>query len=296
MSPEQIQSKLVDRRADIWSLGVILFRALSDSYPFEGDTPLALAVAALGQKPRDLATLVPDAPPGLANVVLKALERDLDQRYPTMRAFAEALAPFGPPSVAAIASSLTDEVAQSTRISGQYPRPPSASMLDTEVAPSDGAHEIDVPIDVEPTEQQTRGTWTEASRRSELPNHSRPRRALRWATIAAAVIAALGLAAAVAARVRNPDANANAPTVVRAPPAVSTDVPTPPPTTNPAPAASAPVIVRAPPAASSVTQGTPPPPSRATVVHAPVTPPAGPPSHKPAPAAPSSPPKNPSYL
>src|SRR5262249_27565836 len=54
MSPEQVQAKHVDGRADVWSLGVILFRAFTDAYPFDGDTQLAFAVAMLSDKARDV--------------------------------------------------------------------------------------------------------------------------------------------------------------------------------------------------------------------------------------------------
>jgi tRNA A-37 threonylcarbamoyl transferase component Bud32 len=97
MSPEQVRSsKNVDRRTDIWSLGVIAFELLSGRTPFCGDTPSA-AIASIAADPvPSLRALREDVPEELERVVLKALSKDMTQRHPDVRAFAGGLAPFAP--------------------------------------------------------------------------------------------------------------------------------------------------------------------------------------------------------
>ncbi len=253
MSPEQAQAKPADRRADIWSLGVVLFRALSDTYPFEGDTALAMAVATLSERPRDLGAVLPGAPPELASAISKALERDVSQRYDTMRDFADALAPFAPPEMAALAASLTRDVAVPSartserdllRASGVSAR---ASQVDTEAGPALDA--VAVPIDVEPTEHQTRpSAMTETSGvRVASTMVTTPLRA-RWkpfALVAVAVVVLAASAFAVASRTRTP-ASTSPP--VETPAATA---PTAPAATNEAPTASAPAVVVPAPAPSA---------------------------------------------
>lgn len=96
MSPEQLRSsKNVDRRTDLWSMGVILFEALSGRSPFEADTLPGVCAMIMAEPPPSLSSLQPDVPPALEAVVMRCLEKDPAQRYADAAALAEALAPFG---------------------------------------------------------------------------------------------------------------------------------------------------------------------------------------------------------
>jgi serine/threonine protein kinase len=98
MSPEQMKSsRSVDRRADIWSVGVILFELLTAKYPFDGENVGELFAAILEATPTSPATYRPDCPPGLAAVILRCLTRDPALRYDGAPALAEALIPFASP-------------------------------------------------------------------------------------------------------------------------------------------------------------------------------------------------------
>jgi serine/threonine protein kinase len=80
MSPEQIDLKEVDGRTDIYSLGIILYEMLTGRVPFEGETPLSVALKHKSQIPKNPRELNPHIDAGLAGIILKCLEKDRDRR------------------------------------------------------------------------------------------------------------------------------------------------------------------------------------------------------------------------
>ena len=96
MSPEQIRaSRDVDARADIWSLGAVLFELLGNTRPFDGETVGVVFANVLAQDPKPLRSVRKDAPEGLAAIVRRCLDRDAAARYADVGELAKALAPFG---------------------------------------------------------------------------------------------------------------------------------------------------------------------------------------------------------
>jgi eukaryotic-like serine/threonine-protein kinase len=81
MSPEQVLGRDVDARSDIFSLGVVLYRAATGVMPFPGKTTGEVADAILHKAPVPMARLAPAIPAGFENIVLKALEKDAELRY-----------------------------------------------------------------------------------------------------------------------------------------------------------------------------------------------------------------------
>ena len=106
MSPEQVRGLAVDRRADIYSLGVVAYEMLSGQAPFSGDTASVLYKQA-NELPPPIRARVTNVPAHVANAVDRALAKDPDQRFATAGAFAQSLggaAPTGSAQRAALAS------------------------------------------------------------------------------------------------------------------------------------------------------------------------------------------------
>jgi eukaryotic-like serine/threonine-protein kinase len=97
MSPEQLKQLPVDRRADVFAAGVVLFEALTGRKPFPVDDDDALLALLLGDIP-DPSSLTDDVPPKLDAVVQYALARDRDERFQTAAAFLQALETAVPPA------------------------------------------------------------------------------------------------------------------------------------------------------------------------------------------------------
>lgn len=81
MSPEQVEGRAVDPRSDIYSLGITAYHMLAGQPPFDGDSPLAIALQHVNKIPVSLAELRPDLPPPLIDIVHKMIAKSPADRF-----------------------------------------------------------------------------------------------------------------------------------------------------------------------------------------------------------------------
>lgn len=199
-SPEQLRDAgKVDARTDIWSLGVVMYELLCGRTPFEGRGPAAMMTAICSAKPARVDEYAPDVPEGLANVVMRCLEKEPDRRYASAGHLATALAGFA----LDVRSRLS--IDRIVRVQSNAPPPPSATPLDTVATPS------------------LLPAWSTST---ELA----PARGARYRRAAWVAASLAGLAALVTTLLllrREPTRGAAAPRNVAAAPALSVDAPVP---------------------------------------------------------------------
>jgi DNA-binding response OmpR family regulator len=92
MAPEQLMGGDLDARTDLYAVGVVLFECLTGRLPFEAATPLQMIAAVIDGHAPDVRTYSADVPAGLAAIVARLLQREPQDRFPSARALAEALA------------------------------------------------------------------------------------------------------------------------------------------------------------------------------------------------------------
>jgi Tol biopolymer transport system component len=174
MSPEQGEGKeKLDGRSDIYALGVIVYQLLTGQLPFQADTAMSIIYAHIHEPLPDILQIKPDVPKGVRAVLDKAMAKDREARYPTARAFVEALANATSVSV--------------TEVIEERPAAPETTVLEDEPA-------------AKPVEKAAPARREEAKKRAEAKPKAKPksppkeRRTIpRWAWLAGGGIVAVGL-------------------------------------------------------------------------------------------------------
>lgn len=111
MSPEQAMGELLDRRSDIYSLGIMAFEMVTGSVPFKGDTPISVVMGHIQKPVPTIRSINPNVPVQLENVINKALSKKKEDRYQSAGDFAQAFE--------AAASGLTSAATAAT-VAGGY--------------------------------------------------------------------------------------------------------------------------------------------------------------------------------
>ena len=91
LSPEQAQGFDVTAVSDLYSIGVILYEALTGRVPFEADSAVAVAMKQVSQTPQRPSSINPQVSPALDAVVMRALEKEPGERFQSADAFIAAL-------------------------------------------------------------------------------------------------------------------------------------------------------------------------------------------------------------
>ena len=82
-SPEQASGQVADEKSDLYSVGVVLYEMITGEVPFDGDTPVSVALKHVQEAPRNVRDIMPTVSKGLDEVVLKALDKEASCRYQT---------------------------------------------------------------------------------------------------------------------------------------------------------------------------------------------------------------------
>ncbi len=94
ISPEQARGSHIDARSDIYSAGVVLYEMLTGRLPYEGDSPVAVAIQHINSVPLSPRELEPDIPEALEAITMKAMASDVNRRYISADAMLEDLEAF----------------------------------------------------------------------------------------------------------------------------------------------------------------------------------------------------------
>ena len=123
MAPERVDGIPGSVQSDLYSVGVILYEALSGTEPFEGDTPMSLCWAVHQGEHEPLATRRPGLEPGLGVVVARAMSRLPEDRFATAAEMAAALVATGMPSLQPAEADATLAAGPQTQVLRPMPRP-----------------------------------------------------------------------------------------------------------------------------------------------------------------------------
>jgi eukaryotic-like serine/threonine-protein kinase len=241
MAPEQAKdAPNVDGRADVWSLGVVLYEMLSGTRPFAGSSGPAILLAVLQNAHAKLSTLRPDVPPFLERAVDRALAKKAEDRFGSVEELAAAIVQFGSSAGGASLTQIQRDVARSSRAPAASPAlVPSSEGPNT--APGRETHAFGTEsIDTDSRSLATKDPASEA--RTPEPPEPKPVARRKLAPALGVAVAAVAVVGVFVARSLVPTAGAGtAPSSSpSAPAALSASASPPAAAPNPCPAGATP--------------------------------------------------------
>ncbi len=226
LSPEQANRKELDRRSDVFATGIVLWEALTNDRLFRSDDAEETLQRVRGLEIRDPRVRVPDLPPAIAAVTMRALARDPLARYQTAEAMADALE--GAARDAGVVSSSKDVAALVLQLAGPLVEERRRAMRRGATAGT-----LSAPIAPAPARVLAADETREEIQARRGP--TRVRLVLSGALLAAVTIAAVGIW-----QLRTPSRGAVSATVVSRAPEAAASVPSPSPAASSIPGTSPP--------------------------------------------------------
>jgi len=152
MSPEQAQGKALDPRSDVYSLAVILYELVTTKLPFEARSPMEFITLHVQATPIPVSERAPHLsfPPGVDEVILKAMAKNPDDRYQSAAEFAAALGSLvaDDPAVQQAMSAIPDNVAFAQTQPSQHSLRPERSMPPQSSVTSNQSPQVPAPAPV----------------------------------------------------------------------------------------------------------------------------------------------------
>jgi tetratricopeptide (TPR) repeat protein len=153
LSPEACMGEDLDQRTDIWSFGVMLYEMLAGRRPFDEEHSAAILIAILNNPVPDLAALRPDAPPDLVDLIYRMLEKDRDQRIPSIRLVGAALEAI----IQGIDTPFPSSISTAPNVPSRFSTPTPPTATPAPVSDEDDTPTITLPSAV--TAQPRRAVW-----------------------------------------------------------------------------------------------------------------------------------------
>jgi serine/threonine protein kinase len=142
MAPEQATGAALDPRADLYSIGIVLYQMLTGRPPFDAAAPLAILIKQLNEAPVPPSTIRPDVDPRLEAVCLRALRKNPDERYQNAREMRSALRSIA--GEAALQSSPASAVPQQPTFPPSAFSPPARTLAATR--PTEPSRRVPAPL------------------------------------------------------------------------------------------------------------------------------------------------------